>query len=98
MGTLLIIGALAGGALLYAGKSGALASLTGGPKLYALTDADATAIQQAYNNGRTSGGNGNFRVGGQTFAQWMQRAILTLRVTVYSNDKFCSGTAATGAS
>ncbi len=98
MGTLLIIGALAGGGLLLASKTGALASLTGGPKLYALTDADATAIQQNYGNGRVSGGNGNFRVGGQTFAQWMHQAILTLRVTVYTNDKFCQGAPPSGAS
>lgn len=94
MGTFAIIAALAGVGIFVAGKSGAipgLSALTGGPRLYALTDADATAIQQNYENGRTVGGNGNFRVDGQTFATWMHQAILTLRVTVYTKDTFCGG-------
>jgi len=99
MGALTIIGLIAGGIFL-ASKSGAIpalsnaiGTLTGGPKLYALTDADATAIQQNYQNGRTSGGNGNFQVDGQSFATWMHGAILSLRITVYTKDTFCSGVA-----
>lgn len=96
MGTAAIIALLAGAGILIAGKSGAipgLASLTGGPTLYKLTDADATAIQQNYQNGRTVGGNGNFRVDGVSFADWMHAAILSLRITVYTKDTYCSGTA-----
>jgi hypothetical protein len=72
--------------------TGALSSLTS-PKLYALTEADATAIQQNYENGRTSGGNGNFVVDGVSFAAWMHAAILTLRITVYTKDTYCGGVA-----
>lgn len=93
MGIVLIL-VLIGAGILVAGKSGAipgLAQLTGGPSLYALTDADANAIQQNYENGRTVGGNGNFRVDGLSFAQWMHQAILTLRITVYTADTYCTG-------
>lgn len=96
MGTAAIIALLACAGILIAGKSGAipgLAALTGGPRLYALTDADATAIQQNYQNGRTVGGNGNFIVDGVSFASWMHSAILSLRLTVYTKDTYCSGQA-----
>src|SRR5487761_810685 len=97
MGALAIIGGLAGLGVLLASKSGALTG-SSAPKLYALTDADATAIQQNYENGRTRGGNGNFRVDGTSFADWMHQAILTLRVTVYTPDKYCQGTPPSGGS
>jgi len=96
LGTAAIIALLAGAGILIAGKSGripGLAAITGGPTLYALTDADATAIQQNYQNGRTVGGNGNFRVDGVSFADWMHQAILSLRITVYTKDTYCSGQA-----
>lgn len=96
MGTAAILALLAGAGILIAGKSGAipgLSALTGGPTLYALTDADANSIQQNYENGRTVGGNGNFVVDGLSFAAWMHQAILSLRITVYTKDTYCSGQA-----